>query len=71
MLDARADGGDGPDCFVARNERQPRRDWPVTLGCVQIGMAVAACHDLDQALSRRHTRDVDLLDRERPAELAH
>ena len=70
MGDARTDGGDMPDAFMAGNEGRVGLDRPVSFCRVQVGMAHAGCRNLDQDLPGADRRDRRLLDDQGLAEFA-
>ena len=70
MGDARTDGGDMPDAFMAGNEGRVGFDRPVPFCRVQVGMAHAGCRNLDQDLPGADRRDRRLLDDQGLAEFA-
>src|SRR4051794_39237554 len=71
MRDTIADGGDIPDAFVARNERQCRFDRPVAVGGVQVRVADARGLYIDENLSAPGLRYGDFFDAQRRAEFMY
>ena len=69
--DAGAECGDGADALVARDEGRRGLDRPVAVRGVQVGVAHARGHDLDQDLARARLGHRHRLDRQRLLELVH
>jgi hypothetical protein len=58
----RADCWDKTDAFVTGDEWQRRLNGPITVSCMQVGMANARRLDIDEDLTRARRGHLDLLD---------
>src|SRR5580658_1136917 len=54
------DGRNQANRFMAGNKRKRRLDWPISVGCVEIGVANATRLRPDDDLSNSRSRDVPL-----------